>query len=45
MDLVFQMLLQNHYNIDEGGSNKVTDNESSALWYIAGYDCRHLHKK
>jgi len=23
----------------------MTDNESSALQYIAGYVCRHLHKK
>ena len=47
-DLVFEMLLQNHFKIlyiDEDVSNEMTTDESSALRYIAGYVCRHLHKK
>ena len=41
-DLVFQMLLQNHFKIlyiDEDISNEMTADESSALRYIAGYVC------
>ena len=47
-DLVFQVLLHDHFRvsyIDQEVSSELTENESSALRYVAGYVCRHLCKK
>ena len=47
-DLVFRMLLQNHFkvlHVGEEVSSEIAANESSALQYLAGYVCIHLHKK
>ena len=46
-DEVFKLLIQDHFQVvclDDASTN-VTSNESNALRYIAGYVCRHLHKK
>lgn len=39
-DLVFQVLIHDHLQIlyiDQEVSSELTENESSALWYVAGY--------
>lgn len=47
-DEIFKLLVQSHFQVvhlDEGVSTNVTSDERNALRYIAGYVCRHLHKK
>ena len=47
-DLIFRMLIEQHFKIvhlDQEEFSELTENESGALRYVAGYICRHLRKK
>ena len=46
-DLIFRMLIEQHkiVHLDQEEFSELTENESGALRYVAGYICRHLRKK
>lgn len=47
-DEVFKILIKRHFQIvhlEQDASSEIETNEGNALRYVAGYVCRHLHKK